>query len=100
MRSVTERLKSVMTREQDLGLNQILFIHRNHKLNEQVQETQKQYAYLSVTGSCYEDFSACQFYDLTSLFSEEIYDDDDDDVCVWVGVAGCELQPAVAAAEG
>ena len=25
-----------------------LFVHRNHKLNKQVQETQKQYAYLSV----------------------------------------------------
>ena len=32
-----------------LGLNKILFTHRNHKLNKQVQETQKQYAYLSVT---------------------------------------------------
>ena len=32
-----------------VGLNKILFIHRNHKLNKQVQETQKQYAYLSVT---------------------------------------------------
>ena len=31
------------------GLNKILFTHRNHKLNKQVQETQKQYAYLSVT---------------------------------------------------
>ena len=31
------------------GLNKILFIHRNHKLNKQVQATQKQYAYLSVT---------------------------------------------------
>ena len=31
------------------GLNKILFIHRNHKLNKYVQETQKQYAYLSVT---------------------------------------------------
>ena len=30
------------------GLNKMLFIHRNHKLNIQVQETQKQYAYLSV----------------------------------------------------
>ena len=27
----------------------ILFIHRNPKLSKQVQETQKQYAYLSVT---------------------------------------------------
>ena len=26
-----------------------LFIHRNHKFNKQVQKTQKQYAYLSVT---------------------------------------------------
>ena len=26
-----------------------LFTHRNHKLNKQAQETQKQYAYLSVT---------------------------------------------------
>ena len=33
----------------DIGLNKILFTHRNHKLNKQVQETQKQYAYLSVT---------------------------------------------------
>ena len=32
-----------------VGLNKILFTHRNHKLNKQVQETQKQYAYLSVT---------------------------------------------------
>ena len=32
-----------------VGLNTILFTHRNHKLNKQVQETQKQYAYLSVT---------------------------------------------------
>ena len=31
------------------GLNNILFTHRNHKLNKQVQETQKQYAYFSVT---------------------------------------------------
>ena len=31
------------------GLNNILFTHRNRKLNKQVQETQKQYAYLSVT---------------------------------------------------
>ena len=31
------------------GLNKILFTHRNHKLTKQVQETQKQYAYLSVT---------------------------------------------------
>ena len=31
------------------GLNKILFIHRNRKLNKYVQETQKQYAYLSVT---------------------------------------------------
>ena len=31
------------------GLNKILFTHRNHKLNKQVQETQKQYPYLSVT---------------------------------------------------
>jgi len=31
------------------GLNEIVFTHRNHKLNKQVQETQKQYAYLSVT---------------------------------------------------
>ena len=31
------------------GLNNILFTHRNHKLNKQLQETQKQYAYLSVT---------------------------------------------------
>ena len=31
------------------GLNKILFIRHNHKLNKQVQETQKQYAYLSVT---------------------------------------------------
>ena len=31
------------------GLNNILFTHRNHKLNKQVQETQKQYSYLSVT---------------------------------------------------
>ena len=31
------------------GLNQILFTHRNHKLSKQEQETQKQYAYLSVT---------------------------------------------------
>ena len=31
-----------------VGLNKILFTHRNHKLNKQVQETQKQYAYLSV----------------------------------------------------
>ena len=31
------------------GLNKILFIHRNHKFNKEVQETQKQYAYLSVT---------------------------------------------------
>ena len=31
-----------------VGLNTILFTHRNHKLNKQVQETQKQYAYLSV----------------------------------------------------
>ena len=34
-----------------IGLNKILFTHRNHKLNKQVQETEekKQYAYLSVT---------------------------------------------------
>jgi len=31
------------------GLNKILFTHRNHKLSKQEQETQKQYAYLSVT---------------------------------------------------
>ena len=31
------------------GLNKNLFTHCNHKLNKQVQETQKQYAYLSVT---------------------------------------------------
>ena len=31
------------------GLTKILFTHRNHKLNKQAQETQKQYAYLSVT---------------------------------------------------
>ena len=31
------------------GLNKILVTHRSHKLNKQVQETQKQYAYLSVT---------------------------------------------------
>ena len=36
-------------RPRALGLNNILFTHRNHKLNKQVQETQKQYAYLSVT---------------------------------------------------
>ena len=29
-----------------IGLNKNVFIHRNHKLNKQVQETQKQYAYL------------------------------------------------------
>ena len=28
-----------------------LFIHRNHKLNKQVQETEKQCAYLSVTSA-------------------------------------------------
>ena len=32
-----------------ISLNKILFIHRNHNFNKQVQETQKQYAYLSVT---------------------------------------------------
>ena len=31
-----------------VGLNKIVFVHRNHKFNKQVQETQKQYAYLSV----------------------------------------------------
>ena len=31
---------------------QNLFIHRNHKLSKQVQETLKQYAYLSVTFVC------------------------------------------------
>ena len=30
-----------------VGLNKIVFTHRNRKLNKQVQETQKQYAYLS-----------------------------------------------------
>ena len=35
--------------EETIGLNKILFTRRNHKLNKQVQETQKQYAYLSVT---------------------------------------------------
>ena len=38
-----------------LGLNKILFIYRNHKFNKPVQETQKQYAYLSVT-YCLLDF--------------------------------------------
>ena len=32
-----------------VGSNKILFIHSNHQLNKQVQETQKQYVYLSVT---------------------------------------------------
>ena len=32
-----------------VGLNKIVFVHPNHKFNKQVQETQKQYAYLSVT---------------------------------------------------
>ena len=32
-----------------VGLNKFLFIHRNHKFSKSVQETQKQYAYLSVT---------------------------------------------------
>ena len=30
-------------------LNKLLFTHRNHKPNKEVQERQKQYAYLSVT---------------------------------------------------
>ena len=32
-----------------VGLNKMLFIHRNHIFNKPVQETQKQYAYLSDT---------------------------------------------------
>ena len=32
-----------------LALNKLLFIHRHLKFNKLVQETQKQYAYLSVT---------------------------------------------------
>ena len=32
-----------------LGWNKIVFIHRNRKFNKRVQETQKQYACLSVT---------------------------------------------------
>ena len=35
------------------GLNKMLFMHRNHKLNKQVQPTQKQHAYLGVI---YEDY--------------------------------------------
>ena len=34
------------------GLNPNVFVHGNHKLNKQVQETQKQYAYLSVAPFC------------------------------------------------
>ena len=41
-----KRLQQMQTVD---GLNKILFTHRNRKLNKQVQETQKQYAYLSVT---------------------------------------------------
>ena len=33
----------------DLWFKQNLFFHRNYKFNKSVQETQKQYAYLSVT---------------------------------------------------
>ena len=32
-----------------IGLNTVLFIHHNQKFNKQIQETQKQYACLSVT---------------------------------------------------
>ena len=34
------------------GLNTNVFVHGNHKLSKQVQETQKQYAYLSVALFC------------------------------------------------
>ena len=44
---MTLRLKTFL--EYVCWFKQNVFIHRNHKLSEQVQETQKQYAYLSVT---------------------------------------------------
>jgi len=34
--------------EAAVWFKQHLYVHRNHKLNKWVQETQKQYAYLSV----------------------------------------------------
>ena len=46
---VTDLALSLLPSLSLFGLNKILFTHRNHKLNKQVQETQKQYAYLSVT---------------------------------------------------
>ena len=49
------------------GVKQNVFIHRNHKFNKQVQETQKQYAYLSVISLYIGDFMLLA-YMLMTLF--------------------------------
>ena len=45
----TEDGGAVLLKQVRYWFKQNVFIHRNHKFNRQVQETQKQYAYLSVT---------------------------------------------------
>ena len=45
----TEDGGAVLLKQVRYWFKQNVFIHRNHKFNKQVQETQKQYAYLSVT---------------------------------------------------
>ena len=43
------------------GWYKIVFIHRNYKFNKSVQETEKQYAYLSVTFRQHDNYT--DFYD-------------------------------------
>ena len=44
------------------GWYKIVFIHRNYKFNKSVQETEKQYAYLSVTFRQHDNYTVF-FYD-------------------------------------